>query len=68
LATVVIGGVVTSTLLTLFVLPVLYTVVGRRRPSAEQAPIVAGLVSANGEQINGRPKADARPEIATGTS
>jgi cobalt-zinc-cadmium resistance protein CzcA len=30
LATVVIGGVVSSTLLTLFVLPVLYTLVGRR--------------------------------------
>ncbi len=36
LATVVIGGVVSSTLLTLFVLPVLYTLVGarRREPSA----------------------------------
>lgn len=31
LATVVIGGLVSSTLLTLFVLPVLYTLVGRRR-------------------------------------
>ena len=31
LATVVIGGVVSSTLLTLFVLPVLYTLVGGRR-------------------------------------
>jgi cobalt-zinc-cadmium resistance protein CzcA len=34
LATVVIGGMVTATLLTLFVLPALYLVVGRRRPSA----------------------------------
>jgi cobalt-zinc-cadmium resistance protein CzcA len=31
LATVVIGGVISSTLLTLFVLPVLYTMIGRRR-------------------------------------
>jgi cobalt-zinc-cadmium resistance protein CzcA len=30
LATVVIGGVVSSTLLTLFVLPVLYSLIGRR--------------------------------------
>ncbi len=33
LATVVIGGVITSTLLTLFVLPALYVVMGRRRAS-----------------------------------
>jgi cobalt-zinc-cadmium resistance protein CzcA len=47
LATVVIGGVVSSTLLTLLVLPVLYTLVGSRRtnvtPSAE--PSVNGEVS-----------------------
>ncbi len=32
LATVVIGGIVSSTLLTLLVLPVLYSMIGRRRP------------------------------------
>jgi cobalt-zinc-cadmium resistance protein CzcA len=43
LATVVIGGVITSTTLTLFVLPALYTLVaGRRRVSgAEDAPLPA---------------------------
>jgi cobalt-zinc-cadmium resistance protein CzcA len=49
LATVVIGGVVSSTLLTLLVLPVLYTLVGSRRtnvvPSAEP--------SVNGEVLHG---------------
>ncbi len=35
LATVVIGGVITSTVLTLFVLPILYAIVGRRRASTE---------------------------------
>ncbi|MCP4500711.1 MAG: efflux RND transporter permease subunit [Deltaproteobacteria bacterium] len=34
LATVVIGGMITATFLTLFVLPVLYIVVGRKRDSA----------------------------------
>jgi cobalt-zinc-cadmium resistance protein CzcA len=53
LATVVIGGVITSTMLTLFVLPVLYTVVGGR-PAAPAAP-----VAANGEQVNGQPAAAA---------
>lgn len=37
LATVVIGGVLTSTLLTLFVLPLLYTLFGRRHSSAEDS-------------------------------
>jgi cobalt-zinc-cadmium resistance protein CzcA len=36
LATVVIGGLVSSTILTLFVLPVLYGVFGRRRQSASE--------------------------------
>ncbi len=34
LATVVIGGVISSTLLTLLVIPVLYTLVGTRRPAS----------------------------------
>ena len=38
LATVVIGGVASSTLLTLVVLPVLYVVLRRRRPDQEPAP------------------------------
>jgi cobalt-zinc-cadmium resistance protein CzcA len=41
LATVVIGGVITSTMLTLFVLPVLYTLVGKRRAPGQSPP--AGL-------------------------
>src|SRR5437764_180072 len=49
LATVVIGGVITSTILTLFVLPVLYTVVGSRRRPA----VPAAAPSANGEPVNG---------------
>jgi cobalt-zinc-cadmium resistance protein CzcA len=36
LATVVIGGVLTSTLLTLFVLPCLYLLVGNRQPKEEK--------------------------------
>ncbi len=39
LATVVIGGIISSTLLTLFVLPVLYTLVGSR-PKAPLEPVV----------------------------
>ena len=46
LATVVIGGLVTSTLLTLLVLPTLYTWLGRRSPegakAAEATPVMAG--------------------------
>ncbi|MBM4395447.1 MAG: efflux RND transporter permease subunit [Deltaproteobacteria bacterium] len=38
LATVVIGGVISSTLLTLFVLPVLYTLLPRREPIAAEDP------------------------------
>jgi heavy metal efflux system protein len=38
LATVVIGGIVTNTLLTLVVLPTLYTTLRRRRPGLHQAP------------------------------
>jgi cobalt-zinc-cadmium resistance protein CzcA len=42
LATVVIGGIISATLLTLFVLPVLYRLVHRRSESAERtAPAVA---------------------------
>jgi cobalt-zinc-cadmium resistance protein CzcA len=37
LATVVIGGVVTSTILTLIVLPILYTMLGTRAPSRKDA-------------------------------
>ena len=36
LATVVIGGIVSSTLLTLFVLPVLYSMVGGRQPAVKR--------------------------------
>jgi cobalt-zinc-cadmium resistance protein CzcA len=35
LATVVIGGIMSNTLLTLVVLPVLYTMVGRRKTETE---------------------------------
>jgi cobalt-zinc-cadmium resistance protein CzcA len=35
LATVVIGGVITSTIATLLVLPVLYAVFGARKPASE---------------------------------
>jgi cobalt-zinc-cadmium resistance protein CzcA len=38
LATVVIGGLVTSTLLTLFVLPTLYTWLGRRSADRPMPP------------------------------
>ena len=38
LATVVIGGLISATLLTLFVLPALYTWLGRSKPLAEAAP------------------------------
>src|SRR5207248_2636959 len=60
LATVVIGGVITSTMLTLFVLPVLYTVVGsRRRTVPPAAPAVVIPVTANGDHVNGQPAAAA---------
>ena len=39
LATVVVGGVVSSTLLTLFVLPVLYRVFGSRTPTGTTSTI-----------------------------
>lgn len=39
LATVVIGGVISSTLLTLFVLPVLFTLIPTRRRDAADAPV-----------------------------
>jgi heavy metal efflux system protein len=38
LATVVIGGVISSTLLTLLVLPVLYQAFGRAQRAAEELP------------------------------
>jgi cobalt-zinc-cadmium resistance protein CzcA len=38
LATVVIGGVISSTLLTLLVLPVLYAVAGRGAPALPASP------------------------------
>ncbi len=41
LATVVIGGVVSSTVLTLFVLPVIYRLTERRPTGAAQAPRAA---------------------------
>ena len=44
LATVVIGGIVSSTLLTLLVLPVLYSMVGRR-PQMEKREVGAKLES-----------------------
>jgi cobalt-zinc-cadmium resistance protein CzcA len=44
LATVIIGGVMSSTLLTLLVLPVLYTVIGgRRRPTSSSQSGPEGL-------------------------
>ncbi len=51
LATVVIGGVVTSTVLTLFVLPVLYTVVGARAGSELEASALNAGVGDNGEAM-----------------
>ena len=42
LATVVIGGIVTNTVLTLLVVPALYRLVGRRRPTAAATPMCAG--------------------------
>jgi len=48
LATVVIGGVVSSTLLTLFVLPALYRIVharlSRRRSQTPHRPVTAGAM------------------------
>ncbi len=41
LATVVIGGLVSSTILTLLVLPVLYSIRGRMRRETEKGPVVA---------------------------
>jgi cobalt-zinc-cadmium resistance protein CzcA len=41
LASVVIGGLITSTVLTLFLLPVLYAWLESRRPHKAQAPVVA---------------------------
>ncbi len=49
LATVVIGGLVSSTILTLFVLPVLYSIFGRRKTGAEIEPaVVASAVEDSG--------------------
>ena len=54
LATVVIGGVISSTLLTLLVLPVLYVIFGAPKPRASESPdddaepgLVAGLASSS---------------------
>ena len=41
LATVVIGGVLTSTLLTLFVLPLLYIIFDRRKHSGKELPVTS---------------------------
>jgi cobalt-zinc-cadmium resistance protein CzcA len=49
LATVVIGGVITSTVLTLFVLPVLYTFVGARGAARVARPESANGVDGNGQ-------------------
>jgi Cu/Ag efflux pump CusA len=38
---VVIGGVMTSTVLTLLVLPTLYVVVGKRQEEKKSAPLLA---------------------------
>ncbi|WP_137751294.1 CusA/CzcA family heavy metal efflux RND transporter [Sphingopyxis sp. L1A2A] len=45
LATVVIGGIVSSTILTLLILPVLYRMVHGRRPKDEKAPPAATIPS-----------------------
>jgi cobalt-zinc-cadmium resistance protein CzcA len=39
IATVVIGGLVSATLLTLFVLPALYALFGRKRPEEVVVPL-----------------------------
>jgi len=55
LATVVIGGVISSTLLTLVVLPVLYSVMGARnsvresRPAAASSASIPALAPAHGD-------------------
>ncbi len=54
LATVVIGGVITSTILTLFVLPVLYTVVGARHGATQQSAHAHAPAGVNGEPVNGQ--------------
>jgi cobalt-zinc-cadmium resistance protein CzcA len=45
LATVVIGGIVTSTVLTLLVLPALYRLTHRARPRSVGAPLAAPIPS-----------------------
>ena len=45
LATVVIGGIISSTALTLLVLPALYRLIQRRRPKADvggEEPLISG--------------------------
>jgi cobalt-zinc-cadmium resistance protein CzcA len=55
LATVVIGGVITSTLLTLFVLPVLYTIIGAR--TTHEQHLTGDDTRSNGPVVNGQPAA-----------
>ncbi|PKL76605.1 MAG: hypothetical protein CVV27_09385, partial [Candidatus Melainabacteria bacterium HGW-Melainabacteria-1] len=53
LATVVIGGIISSTLLTLFVLPVLYSLFHRERPLAVSAlPAAASNPSTDSESTD----------------
>jgi cobalt-zinc-cadmium resistance protein CzcA len=45
LATVVIGGVISATLLTLLLLPVIYAVFGAKNPTVGKSPVVANHAS-----------------------
>src|SRR5947208_11079192 len=60
LATVVIGGVISSTLLTLLVLPVLYTLFGASRPAA------GGSVAGDGRGVGHRLGAHQPVELLAG--
>jgi len=51
LATVVIGGVISSTVLTLFVLPVLYSLFGKELKSETETPIRHSRESGNPEEV-----------------
>lgn len=55
LATVVIGGLISSTLLTLFVVPALYLVIGARRKEAAGGGDAAEMTPAEGTAVEGTP-------------
>lgn len=67
LATVVIGGMISATLLTLFVLPVLYQWVEKRKPSPVKKPIVVCLIALLSLVVGSSAYAQSTPPVRIST-